>query len=187
MKESVKQILEMPSSMSCKEVAAALGVTYNAVISARRRHGIEYKKQNRSARKHLPELYRLLDTERSYAEIAEVVGMTAAGVYYHANKIGISRVKSFSKKEVKKMIAEDYAKGYPLKVIANKYGCDPSLPSVIAKSFGVKLRNQGGSPRHEKINQMLAHGIKATEIASMLNCALQTVYNARKKALSQCE
>lgn len=185
MKETTKLILSMPESMTCQQVANKLGVTYNSVISVRRRYGAEYKKQNRAARKHLPELYAMLDANKSYAEIARAVGLTAQGVHYHANKIGLSRVKEFSKTEVRKQIAEDYAKGYPLKFIANKYGCDASLPCVIAKSLGVKLRTRGGSPRHARIMQMVSAGVAATEISRQLNCALQTVYNAKRKALSE--
>lgn len=183
MKESTKLILSMPDSMTCQQVADKLSVTYNSVISARRRYGVAYKKQNRAARKHLPELYEMLEANRSYAEIARAVGLTAQGVHYHANKIGLSRVKEFSKTEVRKQIADDYAKGYPLKFIANKYGCDASLPCVIAKSLGIKLRTRGGSPRHARIMQLLSAGVAAKEISKQLNCALQTVYNAKKKAL----
>lgn len=80
------------------------------------------------------------------------------------------------------MIANAYASGLPLKVIANKYGCEASTACCIAKRKGVKLRKQGGSVRHKRILELLASGMRAIDVAKEIGCVLQTVYNAKNKA-----
>jgi uncharacterized protein YjcR len=80
------------------------------------------------------------------------------------------------------MIANAYASGVPLKVIANKYGCEASTACCIAKRKGIKLRKQGGSLRHKRILELLSSGMRAIDVANEVGCVLQTVYNAKNKA-----
>jgi hypothetical protein len=70
----------------------------------------------------------------------------------------------------------------PLKVISSKYGCEASTACCIAKRKGVKLRKQGGSVRHKRILELLSSGMRAIDVANEVGCALQTVYNAKKRA-----
>ena len=88
-------------------------------------------------------------------------------------------------KQTQDLIAEAYAQGMPLKVIARSFGCEPSTACCIAKRKGIKLRKQGGSVRHKMILELLAQGVRAIEVAERVGCVLQTVYNAQKKSANQ--
>ncbi len=187
MKETTKLILSMPESMTCQQVADKLGVTYNSVISARRRYNDNYKVQKRCPKRALPDLYRMITDGYAYSKIAKTIGITEQAVFYHAKKIGVSREKEYNKPEVRNKIVDDYKRGVPIKVITLTYGCNVRVPAELAKKAGFMDRKKMQSSMHGKIISMLAGHYTVSEIAEAVGCSNQTVYNTKEKSLSQSE
>lgn len=136
MKESVKKVLEMPASMTCSEVAKALGVSYASVASARKRFNIDYPRKNQKFCSDPKKLYEMIEQGFSYPAIAKQFGMTAHAVCHRAAKIGHSRMKAWDEN----LIIDMYKAGKGIKVIEGFAGCSNSVIYRVLKKNGVKLQ-----------------------------------------------
>jgi DNA-binding CsgD family transcriptional regulator len=139
MKESTKRILEMPSSMTCKEVAEKLGLTYNQVISARRANGVQYAKKSAGRVTDHALMFKQIEDGIPYPEIAAQFNMTPQSIRHHAAKIGHSRRVKWPDEA----IAKDYAAGMRMKKMEAKYGCSNQIILAAAKRVGVPIRRRG--------------------------------------------
>jgi DNA-binding CsgD family transcriptional regulator len=139
MKESTKRILEMPASMTCKEVAEKLGLTYNQVISARRANGVQYAKKSAGRVTDHALMFKQIEDGIPYPEIAAQFNMTPQSIRYHAAKIGHSRRIKWPDEA----IAKDYAAGMRIRKMEAKYGCSNQIILAAAKRVGVPIRRRG--------------------------------------------
>jgi len=139
MKESTKRILEMPSSMTCKEVADKLGLTYHTVISARRAYGVNYARKSSGRVTDYKLLYSQIEQGIPYPQIAAQFGMTPQSIRHHAAKIGHSRRIQWPHEA----IAKDYAAGMRMAQMEAKYGCSNQIILAAAKRVGVPIRRRG--------------------------------------------
>jgi DNA-binding CsgD family transcriptional regulator len=139
MKESTKRILEMPASMTCKEVAEKLGLTYNQVISARRANGVQYAKKSAGRVTDHALMFKQIEDGIPYPAIAAQFNMTPQSIRHHAAKIGHSRRIKWPDEA----IAKDYAAGMRMKKMEAKYGCSNQIILAAAKRVGVPIRRRG--------------------------------------------
>ena len=139
MKESTRRILEMPASMTCKEVADKLGLTYNQVISARRARGVQYAKKSAGRVTDHALMFKQIEEGIPYPEIAAQFNMTPQSIRHHAAKIGHSRRVKWPDEA----IAKDYAAGMRMKKMEAKYGCSNQIILAAAKRVGVPIRRRG--------------------------------------------
>jgi DNA-binding CsgD family transcriptional regulator len=139
MKESTKRILEMPASMTCKEVAEKLGLSYNQVISARRAHGVQYAKKSAGRVTDHALMFKQIEDGIPYPVIAAQFNMTPQSIRHHAAKIGHSRRIKWPDEA----IAKDYAAGMRMKKMEAKYGCSNQIILAAAKRVGVPIRRRG--------------------------------------------
>ena len=139
MKESTKRILEMPASMTCKDVAEKLGLTYNQVISARRANGVQYAKKSAGRVTDHALMFKQIEDGIPYPEIAAQFNMAPQSIRHHAAKIGHSRRVKWPDEK----IAKDYAAGMRMKKMEAKYGCSNQIILAAAKRVGVPIRRRG--------------------------------------------
>ena len=138
MKESTKRILEMPASMTCKEVAEKLGLTYNQVISARRANGVQYAKKSAGRVTDHALMFKQIEDGIPYPEIAAQFNMTPQSIRYHAAKIGHSRRVKWPDEA----IAKDYAAGMRIRKMEAKYGCSNQTIYSVIERQGAQLRRR---------------------------------------------
>ena len=138
MKESTKRILEMPSSMTCKEVAQRLGLSYGQVIWARKNYNVDYARKRQGKVTDYALMWQMIEQGVSYKKIGDHFGVCAQSIRHHAAKIGHSRVAQWPEEA----IADDYAKGLPIKRLETKYGCSNQTIYSVIERQGAQLRRR---------------------------------------------
>ena len=136
MKESTKRILEMPSSMTCKEVAEELGLTYNQVLGARRTHGINYARKKQSKVSDYKLMHKMIGELIPYAEIGKVLGVAESTIAHHAAKIKHRRNGLLDDEG----LISDYLKKLPLKRIEVNRNCSVDHIYRTLKKHGIPTR-----------------------------------------------
>ena len=133
MKESTKQILAMPSSMTCREVADKLGLSYNQVAQVRKHYNIEHAKKSQGRVTDYKLLYAKIEDGVPYPQIAALFGLKPQSIRHHAAKIGHSR--QFTNKDA--AIIADYQKRMSIKKIQCRNDCSHDAIYRALKRHGV--------------------------------------------------
>ena len=137
MREITKQILSMGDTPS-PEVAKALGLTYNQVVSVRKHYGVSYKKRVQGKCTDYKLMFKLIEEGKPYPEIAKLFGLQAQSIRHHAAKIGHNRQHVLDEQAIIKA----YKSKMQIKMIEVKFNCcNHSIYRILSK-HGIELNRK---------------------------------------------